>query len=180
MHYYTASSRKLSAVVVFSYNPDESSSEDIAQHFRTIPGDVDSDFQLQSDLDGVDPWFWSQRDASILDDGNFLLFGNANAITHMATGQWTFGTVSFMPNAEQRTTSRAVEYQLDFTAMTATLVWEFQCDFAYSISTAAPPPVGMVAGFVLAARATAMTMPATGSQLSGPSTVPWPVPCSCR
>ena len=130
--YYIASLRHLSAVVAFSYNPGESSSEDIAQHLWTLSGEVDSDFQLQSDLDGVDPRFWNQHDASILDNGNLLLFDNANVITYMATGQRTFDTVSFMPNTEQRTTSRAVEYQLDFTTMTATLVWEFQCDFAYS------------------------------------------------
>ena len=51
---------------------------------------------------------------------------------------------------------------------------------ATGTSTGAPPPISMVTGFVLAARATAMTMSATESQLSGPSTVPWPVPCSCR
>ena len=49
---------------------------------------------------------------------------------------------------------------------------------ATGTSTGGPPPVGMVTGCELVARATAMTMSAAGSQLSGPSTVPWPVPCS--
>ena len=43
-----------------------------------------------------------------------------------------------------------------------------------------PLPVGTCTGCVLAARATEITMSATGTQLSGPSVVPCPVPCSCR
>ena len=38
---------------------------------------------------------------------------------------------------------------------------------------------GIITGCVLAAAATTMTMPAIGIHVSGPSTVPWPVPCSC-
>ena len=43
-----------------------------------------------------------------------------------------------------------------------------------------PLPVGTCTGCVLAARATEITMSATDTQLSGPSFVPCPVPCSCR
>ena len=43
-----------------------------------------------------------------------------------------------------------------------------------------PFPEGTCTGCVLAARATEITMSATGIQLSGPSVVPCPVPCSCR
>ena len=49
------------------------------------------------------------------------------------------------------------------------------------LSTGTGPPggAGSMTGCVLASAATAMTMSAIGIHVSGPSTVPWPVPWSC-